>query len=99
MCHKNPHCIIRETALRLTVLLCELLQEMVHEKWNIFTPVLQVRQTNRDNVQPVEQVLSDLAAFNRFFQVLIAGRYQTNINRNVLSTSHSPYDSLLKHAQ
>src|SRR5882724_41629 len=97
--HQNAHRLIRKTAWRLAVLLGELLQEMQDEKRNIFTPVLQVRQAHGYDVQAVEQILSKLAAFSCFFEVLIAGRYKPNIDLDVLTPADPPYNTLLQHPQ
>src|SRR6266404_2276322 len=97
--HQNAHRPIRKTAWRLAVLLGELLQEMQDEKRNIFTPVLQVGQAHGYDVQAVEQILSKLAAFRCFFEVLIAGRHKPNIDLNVLTPAHPPYNTFLQHPQ
>src|SRR5713101_4021241 len=54
MSHQNSHCLVREPARRLAMLLCELLQEVEDEERNIFTAVLQIRETHWHDVEAVK---------------------------------------------
>src|SRR5439155_2410272 len=65
----------------------------------VFTPVLQVGQTHGYDVQAVEQILSKLAAFCCFFEVLITGRHKANIDLDVLAPANPPYNTLLQDPQ
>src|ERR1044071_10121230 len=99
MRHQNAHGFARKTTGRFAMLLCEFLQEIVYQKRDVFTPVLQVRQPDRHDIEPVKQVLPELPTLDRFFEVLITGGNESYADRYVLASSHSSYDTLLQHSQ
>jgi len=98
VCHQHSHRIACESARRLAMMLSELLQEVVNKKRNILAPVLQVRQKHRDNVEPVEQILPELAALDGFLEILVTRRNQPYVDWDVLTATHSSHNALLKDA-
>src|SRR5262245_25293346 len=59
----------RELEIRFSVLVTVLVQEMLHQQRNVVLSISKRWQLNRDDVQPVEQILAKLSFFHHLPQV------------------------------
>src|SRR5260370_10307960 len=78
--HQGAHGFVRNRIDRFVHRSSELLNEMLHEVWNIGFPFAQWRQINRENVQPVVQIFAELTILSYLLQVLVGGRNDANID-------------------
>ena len=78
----------------------ELGQERLDEQRDVLAPLAQRRQLDREHVQPVEQVLAQLAAVDRLLadSTLVAAITRTSTDM-FLPPAEAAEDALLQHAQ
>ena len=82
--HEQPHRLGRDLAMGLVVLDRVLLEEVVGEDRNFFTPLTQGRQLNADDVQPEEQVFTQLAFRHGLLEVAVGGRDDPHVHVHVV---------------
>ena len=63
----------------LAVLARELLEEVVGQQQDVGLPLAQRRHEDREDVQPVVQVLAERPAGDRLLEVLVGGRDQADV--------------------
>ena len=73
-------------------------EKMLHQQWHVLTALRQARQVNRDDVDPMEQILTESPFRNFSSEVLVGGCEDPDIDRNVLVSAH-PLDDLLLQAR
>src|SRR5262249_16718073 len=69
---------------------------MVDQERDVLPSVFEIRNEDGYNVEPIIQVLAELAIPHGFFQVLVARRNQPDIDRDILAAAHLPDHSLLE---
>src|SRR2546421_1691060 len=86
-------------ARRTFVLFGQLRDEMLSQKRQVVFALTKRRQLNRDDVEAIEQVFTERAIRDGLLRILVRGREQTHINRNLLRAAETPHRALFKHAQ
>ena len=77
----------------------EPLQEMFNQQWNIALPVAQRRGNDRNHVEAIKEVLPESLLLDHFFQVLVGGRDNSDIDLNRPTPPHPLKGSFLYHSQ
>src|SRR6185503_9737294 len=75
------------------------ISEVIREQHYVFTAVAQRWHLERHHIEPVIKILSKLSRFDRFFEVLVRGCDQSQINFDRQRAADSLKLSLLKYAQ
>src|SRR5439155_11316620 len=74
-------------------------QKVIHQQRNIANALAQRRHLNRDDVDPIEQVLAEFLLVHELREVNICRQNHTNIDSFGQRASHRLKGPLLKHAQ
>ena len=75
------------------------IQEQAGQLWQIVDPLPQRRQLDRDDVDPVEQILAEGACLDSLFQVCVRRDDQSEVGPDQLATA-DPFDlALLNRAE
>ena len=74
-------------------------QETADKLRNVFAPLTQRRQLERDGIDAVEQILPEASLFDLFFQIPIRGRNEAHIHVHVARGADRLDLALLQHAQ
>src|SRR5262249_38310916 len=90
------HCFIREAPAFFAMLLCELFEEMMYQERNVLSPVFKIRNEDGNDVEPVVQILAELAIPHGLFQILVARRNQADVDRDILAAPPLPDHPLLQ---
>ena len=89
-----------EAADLAIVLPVELVDERLGEERDVLAPLAQRRQVDREHVEPVEEVLAQLAVGDRLGRVLVGGGHHAHVDLDlVLAAAHAPEAAFLQHAQ
>ncbi len=84
---------------KLLVLLQYLCEEVLDQQRNVFLAVAQRRQRDVDHVQPVIQILAELAFFHQLAQVRIGRGQDAHVHLDGLGRAERRELLLLDHAQ
>src|SRR6516162_4376588 len=76
-----------------------LLDEIRCQQRNIFTPVAERRQSYRDHVETIEQILPEGSALDGVLNVSIRSRNEADINLNRARSAHAFEFALLQNSQ
>src|SRR4030042_2266279 len=76
------------------VLLGRFLEKVDNEQGDIFLFLPQGRKADRDDIEPIKEVLPEISAFDQRFEKLIGGGDHPNIDFNIFRSSH-PFDLML----
>jgi len=74
-------------------------QEVLEELADVVAPLAQRRQQDRHHVQPVEQVLAELALAHRLRQVAMRGRHDAHVDGALAGRAHRAHRAGLQHVQ
>ena len=77
----------------------ELLEEVVGQEQDVGLPLAQRRHEDREHVQPVVEVLAELARRNGLLEVLVGGGHQPDVGADRLGAAQALELPLLQHAQ
>ena len=77
----------------------ELLQEVLHEQRDVLLPLAQRRQLHRDHVQPVVQVLAELAVCDHPSEVAVGGGDHAHVHLDRVRVADPLELALLQHPQ
>ncbi len=91
--------ILIDSAHRLAVPGVELGQEVMREEGNVFLAIAQRRQLDRKHVQPVEQILPQLAGAHRFHRIHVRRGNDAHVHGLLLAPAQAAEGALLEHAQ
>ena len=80
-------------------LLCTLLQKVARQHRDVFASLTQRRQAQANHIQAVEQVLTEHAIFDAFFQVLVSGGDHAHIGLDGAVTAHAVIVAIAQHPQ
>ena len=72
---------------------------MVHEQRDIFKPLPQWRDFDRDDRQPVVKIFAERAVLHFALQDLVGCADDANIHRNALVVAYAPNFAFLEDAQ
>ncbi len=72
---------------------------MVREHGNVFDAIAQRRHVERDHVEPVEQVLAKVAAFDFVFEILVRGGHDADIHLDRFGRTHRLQTLFFQRAQ
>src|SRR5438552_3380619 len=72
---------------------------MVGQERNVFDALAKRRQFDRENVEPVVEILAELALFDRLLEVAIARGDHTNVDRYLGSATQAPQPLLFQYSQ
>src|SRR5690606_39549718 len=75
------------------------LEDMLGEKRDVARPFPERGYSELNDVDPVEQVLSEVAFLHQFGQVLMGGAEHANVHRHVLGVTHRAYSFFLDGAK
>src|SRR5262249_46464863 len=75
------------------------LHEIVGEQWNVFAPFAEGWQSDIDDVQPEEEILTEPTRFNGFVQVPVCCCNQPDVHFDGTVAPNSFELTLLKHAE
>src|SRR4029077_19737828 len=78
--HQNFHGGVAHFAGALAVSGAELAEEVANQAGNILFAVAQRRNEKWDHMEPVKQALSESAAGDYLFQILVGRRQDTNVD-------------------
>ncbi len=81
------------------IVAADVAQQRLDEYRQIIQPVAQRRQSDRDDVEAVEQILPKLALLHHAFQMTVGGADQAHINRDFCRLAHRAHAPLLHGAQ
>ena len=76
---QNVHGVTGDLSRGPFVTLAEMIEKMLNEQRNIFPPLAQGRNLNRDDIQPVIKVFAKSAILNQSLNVLVRGRNDTGV--------------------
>ena len=76
-----------------------LLEEVIGEQQDVGLPLAQRRHENREDVQPVVQILAERAGRDRLLEVLVGRRDQPHVRLDRLGAAEPLELPLLQHAQ
>src|SRR5271168_5046452 len=93
------HHVIRNAVDRLTHSLGERSNEVSHQQRDVFFAFAQRRQRNREDVQPIVEIGTELALLDHRFQILIGGGNDAHIHAHRASSSESFELLLLEDAE
>ncbi len=93
------HRVRRNRTNVLSKLAIEQLDEVFHQDRDVIRTIAQRRQLNRENVQPIEQVLTKLALLDEQFQVSVCRGDHAHVNLHRLIASHSLERAVLQQSQ
>src|SRR5215471_15352230 len=79
--------------------LCKHFYEVARERGDVFSPLPQGRQSNREDIQAVKQILAKTVRTNHFAKVAVGSSDQSDINLNSLIRSDTANLALLNDAQ
>src|ERR1019366_2004154 len=96
---EERHGLRRHALDRLFELDGELLEEAVHERRNVLLPVAQRRESQRDDVQPVEEILTESPVGDGLQEVPVRGRDDAHVHGDGLRSSHARDAALFEDAQ
>ena len=88
--------------MRLTFLPCsrdELLEEVVGQQQDVGLALAQRRHEDREHVQPVVEILAELAGGDRLLEILVGGGDQADVGADGLGAAQPLELALLQHAQ
>src|SRR5262249_20819280 len=77
----------------------QFLEKSLDETWQIVDSVAERRQLDRKHIQPVEEVLAELAVANRGIEVAIRGGQHADIAGDLGGSAEAPELALLEHPQ
>ena len=77
----------------------QLVQKVVGQQRDVFAPLCQGGQQQRDDVEPVVQVFAELACGHGGFQIAVRGRDDAHVDLYGLARAHGPNGPLLQHPQ
>ena len=83
----------------LAVLARELLDEVVGQQQDVGLALAQRRHEDREHVQPVVEILAELAGGDRLLQILVGGGDQADVGADRLGAAQPLELALLQHAQ
>src|SRR4029453_147667 len=90
---------MRKTPDCLAVLLGEQPQEVVDQRREIWTSVAQGGKRNRDYIEPVREILTQLSRFNEIFERSVAGSQDPDVDSDRTAGAHLLVFALLKDTQ
>src|SRR5262249_574379 len=77
----------------------QLTDQVLRQQWDVFSAFSQRRQLYCNNVQPVQQVLSEGPALHGFGGVLVSGCYDSHINACFATRAQPPHALILENSQ
>src|SRR5208283_3998442 len=83
----------------LAKLLVVVRQEKLHQRQNIFLAFPQRRQINRNNRQPVIEVLAETPLPHFFLEVPVGRGNHPHVHLNIAHTPHAPHHLIFQHSQ
>src|SRR5262245_25888885 len=95
----QSYCCSAVIALSSTRSMRVLANEMIDERGNVVTPFAQRRQLDRNHVEPVEQVLLELAFGDHLAKIAVAGRDHADVDALGPFTAERFELALLEHPQ
>src|SRR6266850_1632738 len=84
---------------RFSVSSGKILVEIRDQQRHIFQTVPKWRQFKWNNIEPVEQIGSELSLLHLYVQAFVGGRDHSDVNLHGVDTAHRFKSLLLKHAQ
>src|SRR5258708_18072522 len=99
MARQGAHGFLRNRFNRFVHRSSELLNEILHEVWNIGFPFTQGRKINRENIQPVVQIFAEFTILSHSLQVLVGRSNDANIDSRGARTAYGLELTLLKHTE
>src|ERR1700751_3299928 len=73
--------------------------EVLNQERNVFFPVAQRRNLNREHIKAVKQILAKSTFCNRSLQVTVCGSDHPHVDGKRLVSTHPLEFTLLQHAQ
>ena len=83
----------------LVHLLCELLDEVVHQQRNVFAAFAQRRQLDTKHVEPIEKIWAEVTVFDQRLQVFVRRGDTAEIHIDLLVAADAHDLALLQNAQ
>src|SRR6267154_4518787 len=99
MAQQTLHRGVAELANFLSVSRAELVQQMPSKNGNIFLAITQRRDEERNDVEPVDQILTEGAAGDLLLEILVGGGQNANIHGEGLARAHRLEALFFEHAQ
>src|SRR5258708_28569830 len=99
MAHQGAHGFLRNRFDRFVHRSSELLNEILHEVWNIGFPFAQGREVNRENIQPVVQIFAEFTILRHLLQDFVDRRNAPNIDSRCARAADSLDLTLLQDAE
>jgi hypothetical protein len=96
---EQPERLGLHVAERRVVALGDLVQEVPAQLGHVLRPLAQRRQLDRHDVEPVEQVLAELALGDRRLEVAVAGGDDAHVDRLAHAAADALERALLEHAE
>src|SRR3990172_11874747 len=69
------------------------------QQWDVLPSLAQRRDMDRDDVQPIEEVLAKAPVGDRLGEIFVRGRDDADVNLHILCTTYSPEASPLEEAK
>src|SRR5688572_11388881 len=86
-------------AVGRAVTLGDLMKEVSAQFWDVFSPLAQRRQLDRNDVEPVEQVLPEFSFLNRLLEVAVARRDDAHVDVLTEAAAYALELAFLEHAE
>ena len=77
----------------------ELAQVVFNEQFDILITLTKRRKVDRDNVETIEEILSELSFFDHLFEVAVGRRNEAGVHRDRLRSTQALDAPLLHHPQ
>src|SRR5208282_4658019 len=97
--HQELHRGVRKASRRLVVLAAELVEKTLDELGDIFLPLAERRQLQRNDVEAVIQVLAETAFANQLHQIFVGGRENANVDLDCIGAAETHELALLNDAE
>ena len=81
------------------VLLRVVIDEHLNQLRHVVGALAQRRQRNREDVQPIKQILAQLSVAHRLLDIAVGGREHAHVERYFGSAADPPHPPFLDHAQ
>ncbi len=97
--HQAPQCVVGDARHRGVGARRLLRDEVAHQRWDVLAVVAQRGQRDRDDVQPVVQVLPEAPLAHLLLQVLVGGADHAHVDPDRRLAPHPLELLFLQHTQ
>src|SRR5450631_2254839 len=97
--HQWSQCFGGNAAPRPFIFLGILLEEVLHQQWNVFAALPQRWQINADYVEAVKQIFAEAAFFYHLAKIHVGGGDDAHVHLNLLHAAQMHELAILQHPQ